>query len=142
MAYAWDSTALSGAGNFVVLTSSTVINPLDAIFVQLITTAPQSIPIVYSTALGVAPTKNVHATLSGSYSGWELIGLANLADMSTTFALASLGTAKYSQVIDPISGDVVTSGTLVVGKGYWVFITSNGTLAGFSVTPVTWVAVP
>jgi hypothetical protein len=69
--------------------------------------------------------------------------------MKVSDALNSLGAAgtavmKYSQVIDPISGAAlqVLSDSMVPGKGYWVFMISDGTLAGFTVTPVPFVALP
>ncbi|MCH8800404.1 MAG: right-handed parallel beta-helix repeat-containing protein [Chloroflexi bacterium] len=140
-AFSWNGT------NFVAVSDGTVIEPLDAIFVQLKTKA-QSLPIVYSTALLSANTKTMKAT-SGSITGWELVGQANLGDQNRDVTLASLGTVagadlKYSQVIDPISGTVLgeTSPDMVVGRGYWVFMTSDATLAGFSTTPVPFVAVP
>ena len=140
-AYGWDGT------NWVSVGNSTAITPLDAIFVQLKTSA-QSVPILYSTQLLVAPTKTMHAT-AGTYTGWELIGLASMQSMVVKDALNSLGAAgtsvmKYSQVIDPISGAAldVMSGDMYPGHGYWVFMMADATLAGFTVTPVPFVAVP
>jgi len=134
-AYGWDGTG------WTIIGTDTTITPLDAIFVQLKTSA-QSLPILYSTQLLPAPTKLMHAA-AGSYTGWELVGVAKLTeDYQQQTVLASIAN-KYSQVIDPISGDVIAAnGSMEVGKGYWVFMTSDGTLAGFTVTPVEWEAVP
>jgi hypothetical protein len=131
-AYAW---------NGITWATPTDITPLNAIFVQLTPSSSISVPILYGTTLAPAATRTVHAT-AGSYTGWELISLAKLADQAQNTTLASI-VSKYSQVINPISGLVIaTTDSMVVGAGYWVFMTADGTLAGFSVTPVTFVAVP
>jgi len=133
-AYGWDGTTWTS------VSADTGLTPLDAIFVQLKTEA-QSIPILYGTQLLVAPTKSMYAT-AGSYTGWELVGQANLSAQERDVTLASIS-GSYSQVIDPISGAVIASdGSMVVGAGYWVFMTADGVLAGFSVTPQPFVAVP
>jgi len=132
-AYGWDGTT------WTLVQTTDAVTPLDAIFVQLKTV--QSLPILYSTQLLPAPTKTMHAT-AGLYTGWELVGQANLSAQETSVTLASI-VNKYSQVIDPISGVVHVDATdMVVGAGYWVFMTADGTLAGFTTTPVAWVAVP
>jgi len=64
-------------------------------------------------------------------------------------ALASLGT-NASVVISPSApGQVAawsttiggTAQNMVVGEGYWVFMTNSATLAGFEVTPIYWIAL-
>jgi hypothetical protein len=134
IAYGWDGTTWTTVG------SSTSVSPLNAMFVQMKTA--QSMPIVYSTQLYPAPTDSMH-TAAGSYTGWELIGIAKLGStQERDVALASIAD-KYSQVIDPITGAVLSSGDhMNVGAGYWVFMTVDGTLAGFSTTPVAFVPVP
>ncbi len=135
-AYGWDGT------NWTTVVASTPLTPLDAVFVQLKTEA-QSIPILYSTQLLVAPTKTMHAA-AGSYTGWELVGPARLPDpgtMTKTTEFLSIAD-NYSQAINPITGNVLNcTNEIVVGAGYWVFMTSDATLAGFTVTPVPFVAV-
>jgi hypothetical protein len=132
-AYAW---------NGITWVTPSDITPLNAIFVQLTPGSSISLPILYGTTLLPAATKTMHAA-AGSYTGWELIGPASLtADDFDGVALLSINT-KYSQVINPITGAVLSgANTLAVGAGYWVFMTADGTLAGFSVTPFPFVAVP
>ena len=132
MVYGWDGTDW-----IAPFPSTTVITPLDAIFVQMKEEA--SLPILFSTQLLPAATKDLSA-------GWNLIGPASLDVMYRDAALASLGTgdtAKYSQVIDPISGAIITGtgeteAEMYPGMGYWIFMKEAGTLAGFSVTPQPW----
>ncbi len=63
-------------------------------------------------------------------------------------ALASLGT-DASVVISPsmpgqFAAWAVTDGSenMIVGEGYWVFMTASATLAGFEVTPIYWIDLP
>jgi hypothetical protein len=132
-AYAWNGTTWATPSD---------ITPLNAIFVQLTAGDSISLPILFGTTLLPAATKTMHAA-AGSYTGWELIGPASLtADDFDGVALLSINT-KYSQVINPITGAVLSgTDTLAVGAGYWVFMTADGTLAGFSVTPFLFVPVP
>ncbi len=131
MVYGWDGTTW-----IAPFPSTTVITPLDAIFVQMKEEA--RLPILFSTQLSPAATKDLSA-------GWNLIGSASLSEMTRDDALASLGTVnggdlKYSQVIDPISGVVLgETSNMLPGQGFWVFMTADATLAGFECTPQPWV---
>jgi hypothetical protein len=50
---------------------------------------------------------------------------------------------NYSQLIDPISGNVLAGNSIMnVGAGYWVFMINTKTLAGFVGTPQAFVALP
>jgi len=131
--YGWDGTT------WTTPTEDTVLYPLDAIFVQLKTA--QHLPILWGTQLLPAPTKSMHAA-AGSYIGWELVGVAydpTASTQASADAILSI-TGNCSQTIDPIGGAVDPT-NLNVGAGYWVFMTSDATLAGYTITPQTFVSV-
>jgi hypothetical protein len=85
------------------------------------------------------------------YSGWNLVGLANLVDMSVEDALVSAykvigDLTGYSQVASPAIGnqnawiyvrDAGSPPNMQVTKGYWVFMINPGILPGFTFTPMS-----
>lgn len=130
LAYRWDSSSQSWA----LLTDSYTMNPLEGVFVKM--TAKSSLPILYSTDLMPAATRSLPA------GGWSLIGINNLANDTVTNMLPSIA-GNYSQLIDPISGNVLAGNSIMnVGAGYWVFMINTKTLAGFVGTPQAFVALP
>ena len=90
--------------------------------------------------------------------GWYFIGLAELYEMYAEDALqdAYFGTGGltfiigYSKAISPsLNGELWTylsdSGSgpyMYPTKGYWVFMVNNGTLGGFTSTPMVEVGGP
>jgi PKD repeat protein len=88
-------------------------------------------------------------------TGWNLIGLAAMADIKATEALQSVengagGLTGYTQVVSqgynvqeswvylrgqPISG-TEGAGWLKPYRGYWIFMVNPGLLTGFTVTPL------
>jgi len=114
----------------------------DAIYVKM--AEPDISAILYSPNVSV-PSKNV-------YSGWNLIGLANLDEMSVENALISIEivpgdflSVGYSMVVSPpVNQDAWTcppsgweTSMMQPTKGYWVFMINDGTLAGFTFTPMS-----
>lgn len=139
-AYSFDNQQ----GIFIAVTSSYQLKPCDAIYVRM--TQADRAPILYSPNTSV-PTKTL-------YTGWNLVGLANLGDMSVTDALTSVYRVAgdytgYSLVISPAIGnqtpwvyirDAGSVPEMQWTKGYWVFMVNapeDTTLAGFTFTPQT-----
>jgi hypothetical protein len=131
-------------GIFVAVTSEYQLKPCDAIYVRM--TQADKAPILYSPDMSV-PTKTL-------YTGWNLVGLADLGDMSVTNALTSVYKVSgdytgYIQVISPAIGnqtswvyirDAGSVPDMKWTKGYWVFMVNaptGTTLAGFTFTPIT-----
>ena len=142
---------------FVALTGTYPLKPCDAIYVRM--TEPDIAAILYSPDMSV-PSKNV-------YTGWNLGRLAGVpgragADgwgwgMPVNEGLASIcmvpgspiGAIGYAQVVSPpmnqeswvcthvIDGYMGEENLMRPTKGYWVFMINNGTLAGFTFTPMS-----
>jgi hypothetical protein len=113
----------------------TVLRPLDGIFIY--STASTSVPIVFNTdPVAVPPTKNV-------YQGWNLIGFSGMTPATAHDTFISLNgrwtqalgfdaaSQGYEiQIISGGGGAFADSRTLYPNKGYWLYMTSPGTLAG------------
>jgi hypothetical protein len=136
---------------WVALTSSYALKPCDAIYVRI--ASADTAPILYSPNLSV-PSKQL-------YSGWNLMSLAYVADvgLKTSEALVTVeevsgGLTGYKLVVSPpvnqpswiYTGGAIAdwngegqppNGWMLRTKGYWVFMLNNGTLAGFTFTPVS-----
>jgi len=140
-------------GAFVAFTGTYQLKPCDAIYVRM--AEPDIAAILFSPNVSV-PSKSV-------YTGWNLVSLAWLPSnpkgegLPVIDALASIcmvpgspiGAIGYSQVVSPpmnqepwicthvidswMGGDNLMRPT----KGYWVFMINNGTLAGFTFTPMS-----
>lgn len=141
-----------------IIASTYEFQPGAAVYIKMVAAA--DIPILFSGVFSL-PSVSLPA-------GWNLVGSTfgidksgspdgdyGIAGTSQTdgqkvvnVALASLGT-DASVVISPSMpgqtaawATVATDGTtkMIVGEGYWVFMTSSATLAGFQVTPIYWIA--
>jgi len=136
---------------WVALTSDYALKPCDAIYVRM--ASADTAAILYSPNLSV-PSNQL-------YSGWNLVGLAYIADvgLKADEALVSVeevtgGLTGYKLVVSPSVNQpswIYTGGAIAdwngVGQapdgwmlrtnGYWVFMLNDGTLAGFTFTPVT-----
>jgi len=143
----------AATGLWMPLIGTYEFQPGAAVYVNML--ADASFPILYS---GVFSLPGVSLP-----AGWNLVGSAfgidkesgddfGIAATSDTTdgqkgvatALASLG-ANASVVISPsLPGQTLAWGTvatdsstkMIVGEGYWVFMTAPATLAGFEVTPI------
>ena len=76
------------------------------------------------------------------YQGWNLVGPAQLYDMPVEDA----DLVGYSHVISPgihqtywtyLRDESTTDKNFVPTEGYWVYMVNQGTLAGFTSTPIT-----
>jgi len=137
---------------WVALTNSYALKPCDAIYVRM--ASADTAPILYSPNLSV-PSKQL-------YSGWNLVSLAYLGDLpglKASEALVSVeevsgGLTGYKLAVSPpvnqsswiYTGGAIAdwngegqppNGWMLRTKGYWVFMLNNGTLAGFTFTPVS-----
>jgi hypothetical protein len=136
---------------WVALTSDYALKPCDAIYVRM--ASADTAPILYSPNLSV-PSKWL-------YSGWNLVGLAYVDDvgLKASEALVSVeevsgGLTGYKLVVSPpvnqlswiYTGGAIAdwdgegqppSGWMLRTNGYWVFMLNDGTLAGFTFTPVS-----
>ena len=139
------------------VTDSYVLRPVDAIYIKV--ASNQEAPILFSPTYS-APSKDL-------YAGWNLVSASyfavlntpSLTTVSAVDALASVynvagaNNLGYSQVVSPavnqtawngVRGTAINNFTDVSGtsamiptKGYWVFMTNAGTLAGTVFTPVS-----
>jgi len=131
------------------------IKPCDAIYVKL---ASEDTASIVPSPLPSVSTKQL-------YTGWNLVSLAYLPweegaprGMKANEALVSVeevtgGLTGYVVVVSPplcqpawvyTGGGIgdwdgeppAPDGWMVIGKGYWVFMLNDGTLAGFTFTPL------
>ncbi|HVP94300.1 MAG TPA: hypothetical protein VMS89_03920 [Methanoregulaceae archaeon] len=123
------------AQSWVKVYPATMLRPLDGIFIY--STAHTSVPITFTAdPVAVPPVKPV-------YQGWNLIGfsgttpasahdtfisLNNLWSQAMGFDAVSQG--YETQIISGGGGIFADSRTLYPDKGYWLYVTGPGTLAG------------
>jgi len=136
---------------WVAVTSSYALKPCDAIYVRM--ASADVAPVLYSPNLSV-PSKQL-------YSGWNLVSPAYIAGtgLKANEALVSVaevsgGLTGYKLVVSPpvnqsswiYSGGTIADwdgegqapdGWMLRTNGYWVFMLNDGTLAGFTFTPVS-----
>jgi len=136
---------------WVALTSSYALNPCDALYIRM--ASADTAPILYSPNLSV-PSREL-------YAGWNLVGLAYTAGTGlkaneTLVSVAEVtgGLTGYKLVVSPSlnpsswiysSGAIADwdgegqapDGWMLRTYGYWVFMLNDGTLAGFTFTPVS-----
>jgi hypothetical protein len=124
---------------------ATNLTPLDAVYLKM--GAASTIDVCFSTENTAPPQKVM-------YTGWNLIGAAEIYDMQVDEALLSAyhgtgvaaGLWGYGQVISPAVNQTywthlrdasATDLDLIPTKGYWVLMVNQGTLGGFTSTPIT-----
>jgi len=136
---------------WVALTSSYALRPCDAIYARM--ASADIAPVLYSPNLSV-PSKQLR-------SGWNLVGLAYTAGvgLKANEALVSVaevtgGLTGYKLVVSPsvnqapwiYTGGAIADwngegqspdGWMLRTNGYWVFMLNDGTLGGFTFTPVS-----
>jgi len=118
------------------------LNPCDAIYVKM--TEPDIAAILCSPGTSV-PSKDL-------YAGWNLVSLALLDEqtMPVSLALSTVGTVTgdmtgWDLVVSPPVNQapwMEVRGTedgynMEITEGYWVFMINDGTLAGFTFTPMS-----
>jgi len=118
------------------LNPSSVLFPCDAIYIKM--TSAKTVLFQIDGAATYVPTKELAL-------GWNLIGLANVSSLPVNAAVASVS-GSYAQVVSPsmnshewvwIAGQVDTPPPMLVGEGYWIFITKTpATLGGFTICPI------
>ncbi len=155
-AYAFDPTATPP---WVPLTGDNadyLLEPSDAIYVRM--AQADRAPILYSPNFSV-PSKDL-------YAGWNLVGASYIDNMdnpnmangiapedclASVFTVPGPNNTGYSMVVSPAVNQTAWSGyrgitrganvggsnTMLPCKGYWVFMTNAGTLAGTVFTPVS-----
>jgi len=139
---------------FASVTDSYVLNPCDAIYINM--ASAQTSPILFSPSTS-APSKALSA-------GWNLVsasyidsmesptitnGVAPQTSLASVYYVSGVNNIGYSQVVSPATGqtawssvrgptiDTTTGKTMYPCKGYWVYMTNAGTLAGTVFTPVS-----
>jgi len=121
------------------------LTPLQAVY--LYTTAADTIDVCFSTSYTAPPSRVM-------YTGWNLVGPAELysrlVDVSLTDAFYGTGVATelwgYSKAISPsihqtywtyLRGGTVGTKNFIPTEGYWVCMVNQGTLSGWTYTPIT-----
>jgi hypothetical protein len=149
-AYYFNGTTQS----WVTVSDSYVLNPCDAIYINM--ASAQTSPILFSPSTS-APSKALVA-------GWNLVSASYINDIDTPnmssgiaaqTALASVyyvsgaNNVGYSQVVSPAVNQSAWSGVrgpaidtaiahnMLPCKGYWIYMTNPGTLAGTVFTPIS-----
>ncbi|GAI18952.1 unnamed protein product, partial [marine sediment metagenome] len=136
--------------------SDSPLKPCDAIYVRM---ASDDIAAILCSPNVSVPSKEL-------YSGWNLVGLAWLPRMGVNGLPANValvtveevtdGLKGYKLVVSPgvntyestwiyIAGDPIDPWTdpdppddwMLISSGYWVFMLNDGTLAGFTFTPIS-----
>lgn len=138
------------------VTDAYVLTPCDAIYIKV--ASDQEAPILFSSSIS-APSKAL-------YAGWNLVSASYIDNMddptitigedpetvlASVYNVAGTNNLGYSQVVSPAVNQAAWSGvrgadiSVEVGgdnmmlpcKGYWVYMTNAGTLAGTVFTPVS-----
>ena len=145
IAYYFDSSASPQAW-----AEATSLTPLEAIYLKM--SVAGTIDVCFSTDYSSPPQRVM-------YTGWNLVGPAQLYDMDVDDALldAYYGTGVatdlcgYSKVISPALNDIywqyLRGGNagfrdFVPTRGYWVYMVNQGGLAGSTSTPIIEVSCP
>lgn len=130
--------------------STTVLNPLDAVFIQM--SSPGTVTFKVSIATTPPPTKTLSA-------GWNLLGSAMAIterELEMWKVLKSVeqtpaGLVGYIMVVSPplatqpswvyVRGQEETTGfewqKMDFGRGYWIYMENSDEMAGFGSTPIT-----
>jgi hypothetical protein len=142
IAYWYDTNDADADGNYwEQVTTGYKLEPCDAIYIEMNTAA--TVVLKYNATDLSTPIKNL-------YTGWNLIGLANLETKHVDDAVQSVANTStnlpgYSQVVSPSmnssswtysSGQSYTDQDMLVGEGYWIYMQNDCTLAGFTITPL------
>jgi len=131
--------------NWVQVLDTTPLQPMQAVYLNM--SAAATIDVCVSANHTAPPAMTM-------YQGWNLVGPAELYNMQVDTALTSAlyGTGEanlvgYSQVLSPsinqsaawtfIRGDTYSNEDFVPTEGYWVYMVNQGTLGGFTYTPIT-----
>jgi hypothetical protein len=148
-AYYFNGTTQS----WVSVTDSYALTPCDAIYINMAST--QTSPILFSPATS-APSKALVA-------GWNLVsasyvdnilspvitnGVAAETALASIYYVSGANNVGYSQVVSPAVNQPAWNGVrgpaintpvgddMLPCKGYWIYMTNPGTLAGTVFTPV------
>jgi len=120
-------------GGWLQITTG-VLNPCDAFYVKM--ASAQTVLLKVDGAAFSTPTKDLVV-------GWNLIGLASLTSKEDIEAIGSISSTSFGQMVSPsmnASEWVYVTGThvndLAVGEGYWIYVSSAATLAGFTILPM------
>ena len=130
--------------------NTTVLNPLDAVFIKM--TSNGMVILKVSTSTNPPPTKTLDA-------GWNLIGSSMAItdrELEMWKVLKSLDTTPgglvgYDMVVSPplatqppwvyVRGQEEVSGfeweKMDFGRGYWIYMENSDEMAGFGSTPIT-----
>ena len=154
-AYYFDASATPQV--FLNVTDSYMLKPCDAIYIKM--ASDQESPILFSPSVS-APAKTLYPDwnlVSASYisniNSPDLTAIAPQTALASVYNVTGANNIGYGQVVSPpvnqtawsgVRGTDITSFTTVTGtplmlptKGYWVYMTNGGTLAGMVFTPVS-----
>jgi len=147
---------------WVLLTSDSALKPCDAIYVRM--TEPDIAPILFSPNVSV-PSKELYSgwnlvglawlpprrmgAVYGMSANDALVTVEEVTGALPGYKLVvSLGMGSYERSWIHIAGDTIEpwtdpndwpppDGHMFITSGYWVFMLNDGTLAGFTFTPIS-----
>jgi len=130
MAYYYD-------GGWQLITGTYVLEPCDAVYIKM--TSAETVLFQIDGGINWAPSKDLAA-------GWNMVGQTKLTGTETDLEAIGSVSSTYSQLVSPCMNSGAewintdpsggTQGSLVLGEGYWIFMKSPGTLAGFTFCPI------
>ena len=124
---------------------ATSLTPLVPVYLNM--SAAATIDVLMSTSNTAPPARKM-------YQGWNLVGPAQMYPMTEVSTMISAYQATgqaslvgYTQIISPSIGNqaaawtyirnVSTAEYMLPTEGYWVYMANQGTLGGFTYTPIT-----
>jgi parallel beta-helix repeat protein len=129
------SIAYYYSGGWQQVTTGYVLTPCNAIYIKM--TTAQTALLKIDGATTYVPSKDLAA-------GWNLIGQANLTGAETDLQAVASVAANYGQLVSPSlnavawinTSSTASTGSLVLGEGYWIFMKTAATIGGFTICPI------
>jgi hypothetical protein len=129
------SIAYYYSGGWQLVTTGYVLNPCNAVYIKM--TTAQTALLQIDGATTYVPSKDLAA-------GWNLIGQTNLTGAETDLQAVASVAANYGQLVSPSlnavawinTSSTASTGSLVLGEGYWIFMKTAATIGGFTICPI------
>jgi hypothetical protein len=131
-------------GNAQAWATATSLTPMVPVYLNL--SASSTIDVLVSATNTAPPSMTM-------YQGWNLVGPAQLYEMTEVDTMlgayegtGEAGLVGYTQIISPSIGNQTdawvyirgagTAKNMIPTEGYWVYMANQGTLGGFTYTPI------